>query len=967
MRSFTYYVFMGLLCLTLFGCGAEVEEPGTEDPGTEEPAPEEPGINCGVDAEGNPLEGEAIIDGPDAIQAGFRGAFYPSFTSTELTLPFTYEWHQTAGPEGVMYQRTTYPNYLSFTSPLAIDTVELTLVITDSEGLCFSTKKSVSILASTLDINEPDPVYRNQELELYIAKSNLPPNARDKDVTLQLVQTSGPAVAISYDNSAYVLRTRFTVPYDFTPLEFVLYGLYEGRAFSRQAVVISPINQVPTAKINRAAYPITLTQFKHKPITLDGATSTDPDADTLTYQWTQLAGEPVEISDPSNPQLTITMPGFMDSMEFKLAVADGFGGSDDTTVTVNVLNNAPTADAGNDFVAPAGIPVFLDGGASSDEDNDTLTYIWTQLTGPTLQLTNPSSSAPGFTADQPGEGYLFKVEVYDGVDYSDNDSFVAVSIKPNTGDQDTDADSIPDHYDADADGDGLLELFTDELYDTLSRRWLNLPGCPAQGCNGYELTTDLDFDTNQDGQIGEGDDLTTLALRWRGVYMNDSAFNFEGHHHSLLNLPGNLASAFVDAPYILEPIEAKSYFVRNLNLHSLDTEWFSSGMLFNLVELSHGRTLTLENISITGDQPEGYDVGGMIRELDIRRSSQVDIINCSYRGTMRSIGSHAGGLIADTTVYSSTLNIVDSHAELTINGSNSFDGLGGLIGHVSASNGIVNILRSYSRGEIAATDSDLSGGLVGYFNAYWDDNPYAALNIIDSYSTMDVLTDSTYIGGLVGGYEGPSLNTYLSIERSYYAGHVKGRGDVGGFIGLSNSGITHISNSWTGGLVEGSPTGSTTLPSVGGLSGGLSPTGNTIHVSNSYSVSQIQYGSATGALMGFVYTDDAPSDLSVLIERSYWAQEISGQTVAVGMDETLVVDDRSTGVEFVSELACPNASDDFSCSSSVLFENWGAELDEQGQPVWNFGNSDQLPGLRLGDAIHRPQLNPDTGLYDSSI
>ena len=46
---------MGLLCLTLFGCGAEVEEPGTEDPGTEEPAPEEPGINCGVDAEGNPL------------------------------------------------------------------------------------------------------------------------------------------------------------------------------------------------------------------------------------------------------------------------------------------------------------------------------------------------------------------------------------------------------------------------------------------------------------------------------------------------------------------------------------------------------------------------------------------------------------------------------------------------------------------------------------------------------------------------------------------------------------------------------------------------------------------------------------------------------------------------------------------------------------------------------------------------
>ncbi|AUM12818.1 hypothetical protein Kalk_10480 [Ketobacter alkanivorans] len=930
-----------------------------EEPGIEEPGIEEPGANCGVDAEGNMLVGTATINGPDTINAGSIRTFSLSLTNSDLTPPYTYEWRQTEGTEGTISQNS---ESVRFSTPLTIETIELTTIITDSEGLCLSAQKSVSIVATQLDIYEPNSVSRNEELNFFIYKNNLPPTARNKDVTLQLVQQSGPPVPITYVNSDFQLSIQFSVPNDLSPLEFVLYGIYEGRAFSRQPVVVSPTNRTPVARINRSAYPIIVSGFKHQPITLDGATSIDPDGDTLKYQWTQIAGEPVDIPAPTSPQLTLTMPGFMDSLEFRLVVEDEYGAEDDLTVTVNVRNNPPVADAGNDFVAPAGIPIFMNGNASSDADNDILTYVWTQLTGPTLQLTNPSSSSPSFIAEQPGEGYLFKVEVYDGDTYSDNDSFVAVSIKPNTEDLDTDGDTIPDRYDADEDGDGLLELFTDELFNIIKVRRLNLLGCPTQGCNGYELTADLDFDTNQDGQIGEGDDWTTLQLRWRGE-ARYTAFNFDGNLHSLNNLPGNLTYSFIDAPYLSEPIEAKAYFVRNLQLNSIDIDWQHNG-LFSQVQLSNGRSLTLENISVTGNRSGGTNVSGMIGILDIRRSSQVDFITCSYQGNLLNLASTAGGLIGEATVYSSTLNIVDSHSTTSINGA---ENLGGLIGYVSASTGIVNIVRSHSSGEITKTGPieswALSGGLVGHFNSNWDDQPYAELNIIDSYSTMNLLTNSSQVGGLLGRYYTSSPNTHLTIEGSYFAGHVMGNGYIGGLVGFSDSGTTTIKNSWTGGLIEGSADGFANLPSIGSFAGGIRPSGNRVRVSNSYSVSQVQYGTETGALIGVVYTDDAPTDLSVLMESSYWSQDVTGQALAVGRDETFIVDDRTTMVEYVSELACPISSDDFTCSTSVLFENWGSELNEQSLPAWDFGNSDQLPGLRLGDDIHRPVLDPVTGLY----
>ena len=61
-------------------------------------------------------------------------------------------------------------------------------------------------------------------------------------------------------------------------------------------------------------------------------------------------------------------------------------------------NQAPVANAGPDQAVTAGSEVFLDGRASADINNNPLTYKWTQTAGPTINLSNASTSRPSFTA-----------------------------------------------------------------------------------------------------------------------------------------------------------------------------------------------------------------------------------------------------------------------------------------------------------------------------------------------------------------------------------------------------------------------------------------------------------------------------------------------------------------------------------------------------------------------------------------
>ena len=80
--------------------------------------------------------------------------------------------------------------------------------------------------------------------------------------------------------------------------------------------------------------------------------------------------------------------------------------------TVRVGNTAPIADAGTSRTnVPVG-SVTLDGSHSSDPEGDTLTFKWTQISGPAVAISDANSAVASFTGAY-GESYTFQLSVRD--------------------------------------------------------------------------------------------------------------------------------------------------------------------------------------------------------------------------------------------------------------------------------------------------------------------------------------------------------------------------------------------------------------------------------------------------------------------------------------------------------------------------------------------------------------------------
>jgi hypothetical protein len=149
-------------------------------------------------------------------------------------------------------------------------------------------------------------------------------------------------------------------------------------------------------------------------ITLDGTGSKDRDlSDVLTYQWTQTAGTSVVLSDSTALQPTFTTD-IAGEYRFQLVVSDGTFQSKPDEVIILVGNRAPVADAGDDKICSLDQQITLDGSGSYDLDSgDTMTYTWAQVSGPSVELTNPNTAAASFTASEIGV-YVFSLVVNDG-------------------------------------------------------------------------------------------------------------------------------------------------------------------------------------------------------------------------------------------------------------------------------------------------------------------------------------------------------------------------------------------------------------------------------------------------------------------------------------------------------------------------------------------------------------------------
>jgi archaellum component FlaG (FlaF/FlaG flagellin family) len=185
-----------------------------------------------------------------------------------------------------------------------------------------------------------------------------------------------------------------------------------------------------------ATFNVTLDAASANPITVDFATADGSaiapgDYAAGTGTVTFAAGdtsEPVTVqtADDALVEGTETFNVNLSNVTGNASIADGTGVG---TINDNdVANQAPTANAGPDQTVNSGAAVTLDGSGSTDPEGQTLTYMWTQTSGPAVTLSDPTAVMPTFTAPTGPATLTFDLQVCDPEPLCNTDS-VTINVQ----------------------------------------------------------------------------------------------------------------------------------------------------------------------------------------------------------------------------------------------------------------------------------------------------------------------------------------------------------------------------------------------------------------------------------------------------------------------------------------------------------------------------------------------------------
>ena len=513
--------------------------------------------------------------------------------------------------------------------------------------------------------------------------------------------------------------------------------------------------------------------------------------------------------------------------------------------------------------------------------------------------------------------------------------------------------------------------------------------CSVASCAGYELTANLDFDTNGNGEADEGDVYWNSGAGWSPIGESNDPFDttFEGGGHTISNL------YIRRSPTVgLFGVLGSGSTVSGIGLVDTSVAASGYGAAGALAGIAHG---VIEDSFADGlvagcvDQIGGlvgFNDGGIANSrsagnvASARKSSGsavgviTDLVNDLidfplFGSDRRTCYASGGGLVGEnggtitnshsTSVVSGFTDdfgglvgansgaITGSYATGNVSGKGCpgecFAKVGGLVGQ-NESEG--KIITSYASGGVSG-QGDNFGGLAGVNSG----------TITDSYATGSVsssVSSSNFadVGGLVGANEIDG-----KIITSYATGGVSGQGDnFGGLAGV-NSGV--IAASYATGSVSGNG-----YADVGGLVGDNRYTGviTAAYAEGSVSGRADRYGGLLGSNQGVVTvcfsTGGVPQRGGGLIGSNgnygtvancYWDTETSGQSDSAGGDG-----------KTTAELRSPTGY-------TGAYADWNVDLDGDGSSddPWRFSSATEYPVLNLGtlDIDHgnlnaRPALEP---------
>ena len=216
-------------------------------------------------------------------------------------------------------------------------------------------------------------------------------------------------------------------------------------------------------------------------------------------------------------------------------------------------------------------------------------------------------------------------------------------------------------------------------------------GCPSAGCNGYELTADIDLDTNGDGSHTSTDTYYNSGAGWTPIGddgSNKYAATFKGNGYIVDNL-------FID---------------RTTNNNNLG--------LFASVD-NDGR---IESLGVTNASVSTGTAVGNYNGI-LAGNNYGEIVACYTTGSITS-RNFVGGLVGfSNATANTTATITSSYSTASVTAHSASPNVGGLVGRVNQGVGATStIVNSYSTGAVSSG----GGGLVGSNNggsataSYWD-------------------------------------------------------------------------------------------------------------------------------------------------------------------------------------------------------------------------------------------------------
>ena len=233
--------------------------------------------------------------------------------------------------------------------------------------------------------------------------------------------------------------------------------------------------------------------------------------------------------------------------------------------------------------------------------------------------------------------------------------------------------------------------------------------------------------------------------------------------------------------------------------------------------------------------------------------------------------------------------------------------------------------------------SNSVGGLVGHLDSF---------NRIENSRFSGHVRGTSEVGGLVGDMQGDN-----SILSSFALGSISGRGPTGGLVGLIWDDNVEINASFYSGYIDGDY-------EVGGLVGQYLARKNSqgeydILIKNSYSVSYpYSNGYRLSSFRSLIGLDSTPIDVT---KDSHWSLDhiynpsilnVENNTTSYGLNlAALKCVTNENRTQILDCILSRNNGNKFPVNPA-LYQSWSEDN-------WDFGSTEELPGLKINDSIYR--------------